>query len=91
MLIPFFVQEDPVMLETAHVHHILDGGLTTRHRMFRAAAYGNDTEVESGSEAAIQAQLFAAIKVAHFQSEKIEVAQIDRFLDLVGIVSGRST
>lgn len=75
--------------ETAHVDRILDGGLTAQHWLLRAAADRNDIEIETGGEAAIEAQLFGAIKVARLQSGKIEEAKIDSLLDLVGIASGQ--
>jgi hypothetical protein len=75
--------------ESPHVHRILDRGLFAKDRLFRGTADRDDIEIEFWREAAIQAQFFAAIKVARFQRGKIKEAKIYGFLDFVRIMPGQ--
>jgi hypothetical protein len=72
------------------MHRVFDCGLpvrpATQHGFFRGAADRHDAEIEVGGKAAVQAQLFAAIGMAQCQRRKIEEAEIDGFLYLVGIM-----
>ena len=56
--------------------------------LLRRAADGDDIEVKLGGKAAVEAQFFLAIEAAFLQRAEIEKAEIDGFLDLVGVVSG---
>ncbi len=56
--------------------------------MLWRATDGDDLEVELGGETAVEAQFLLAIEAAFLQGAEIEKAEIDGFLDLVGISPG---
>ncbi len=68
--------------EAAHVHCIFDGGFAAEHRLFRAAADGDDIEVDIRGKAAVDAQLFGAIEMARLQRRKSRKPRLTAFLIL---------
>ena len=75
--------------ELAHLQGVLDDrGVVTEAWGLFAAADGQDLAVQRGRQALVEAQLFVAEVLAAGQVGEIEKAEVDRFLDLVGVGAG---
>ena len=73
-----------------HLHRIFDRcSFSTNNRCTETAADRNYIEVDARRPAPIELELELAVVLAFFQRGVIEESELDRFLDLVGEVSGQ--
>ena len=81
--------EQPRLVELAHLHGVFHG-LTgaPEHRGLRCAGEGDDVQVQRGREPPVQTQLLPAAMGALVERAEVEEAEIERLLDLVGVVAG---
>ncbi len=81
--------EQRVLPEAAHLDRVVDRlAVAADSRVHLAARQRHHLEVELRRGAAVQPQLLLAIEVSCLQRAEIEKAEIDRLLELVGIVAG---
>ena len=79
-----------VLGKLQHAHRVFNGiALATEHRLFRCTGYRQHIEVGIRRQAPVQAQLFFAVETALVECGEIEKTEINRLLDLVGIVTGQ--
>ena len=85
-----YLVEQAGLGEAPHFNGVFDGWAgATQDRMICAAGDGYDFQVEIGRQSPVKAQFFPTIEVAFFQGAEIEKAEVDRFLDLVGVVTSQ--
>ena len=90
---PSLLQQDVELLigrKLFHLHGVFNRRTAAaQHRLLLATGNGNHCQVIVGGQPTIQTQLLFTVVATPFQRGKIQKAEINRFLDLVGILSGQ--
>ena len=83
------IAEQLALVEAPHPHRVIDDGAATVQRW--PVGFAGDRHhrlVQFGGEAPVEGQLLLAEEAASFQGGKIQEAEIQGFLDLVGKLPG---